>query len=102
MTDRLSSSPQNPDAIGLMINRKKFEMRIDIPNAIRLNRKRFEANICARYLIWNKEVIIKYRFRSKIRGPGCLGFCKVISINGNMLKRSIHLVDPGLLAYFVR
>ena len=42
-----------------MINRKKFEMRIDIPNAIRLNRKRFEANICARYLIWNKAVIIK-------------------------------------------
>ena len=41
----------------LMINCKKFEMRIDIPNAIRLNRKRFEANICARYLIWNKEVI---------------------------------------------
>ena len=49
----------------LMINRKQFEMRIDIPNAIRLNRKRFEANICARYLIWNKEVIIKHFF-SKI------------------------------------
>ena len=142
----------------LMINRKQFEMRIDIPNAIRLNRKRFEANICARYLIWNKEVIDKHfcpkpkfgyqtppqgsrdAFRSRsssveanrleenplsaiIRPESSVSpmfeklvriflakevllqneiFDWPISINGNMLERSIHLVNPRLFANYFR
>ena len=58
-------------------------MRIDIPNAIRLNRKRFEANICARYLIWNKEVINFSNFDLIKRFN---------DINGYVQNRPIHLV----------
>ena len=81
-----SNLPFQPHVRRLMRSLKKFEMRIDIPNAIRLNRKRFEANICARYLIWNKEVII-FLSEPKTR-IALIENRTFVSLNGNMTNMS--------------
>ena len=86
----ISNLSFQPHVRRLMRSLKKFEMRIDIPNAIRLNRKRFEANICARYLIWNKEVII---FFVRTKSTTCT------DRKQNIERKHDEYVNPRLLTY---